>query len=197
MTPKPSFRRSRDLDKSSKFRQMQELTNDYYSEIKIHNIFHIAYKAIEFRTNKKQPTITFPIPILERQRDSPCHGGFVHKANCVCPVFVTGFKKKYLYEKVFFACMIKVVCKVAVHHSLDCLSTSPPCCRLRHLLASVFEERRNIRRELMELECSSRDIVYKIHRKERSLARLDAVVMETDVHDKVRQVNRRRSVGFS
>ena len=32
---------------------MQELTNDYYSEIKIHNIFHIAYKAIEFSTKKK------------------------------------------------------------------------------------------------------------------------------------------------
>ena len=62
-----SFRRSRDLDKSNKFRQMQALTNDYYSEIKIHNIFHIAYKAIECSTNKKEPTITFPIPILERQ----------------------------------------------------------------------------------------------------------------------------------
>ena len=81
VTQTPSFRRSRDLDKSNKFRQMQELTNDYYSEIKINNIFHIAYKAIELSTNKKEPTITFPIPILERQRGSPCHGGFVHKAN--------------------------------------------------------------------------------------------------------------------
>ena len=78
VTQTPSFRRSRDLDKSNRFRQIQELTNDYYSEIKIHNIFHIAYKAIEFSTNKKEPTITFPIPILERQRGSPCHGGFVH-----------------------------------------------------------------------------------------------------------------------
>ena len=33
MTQTPSFRRSRDLDKSNKFRQMQELTNDNYSEI--------------------------------------------------------------------------------------------------------------------------------------------------------------------
>ena len=41
MTQTPLFRRSRDLDKSNKFRQMQELTNDYYSEIKLHNIVHI------------------------------------------------------------------------------------------------------------------------------------------------------------
>ena len=47
VTQTPSFRRSRNLDKSNMFRQMQELTNDYYSEIKIHNIFHIAYKATE------------------------------------------------------------------------------------------------------------------------------------------------------
>ena len=84
MTQTPSFRRSRDLDKSNTFRQMQELTNDY-SVIKLHNIFHIAYKAIEFSTNKKEPTITFRIPILERQRGSHwswrCNGGFVHKAN--------------------------------------------------------------------------------------------------------------------
>ena len=70
VTQTPSFRRSRDLDKSNTFGQMQELTNDYYSEIKLHNIFHIAYKAIEFSTNKKEPTISFPIPILERQRGS-------------------------------------------------------------------------------------------------------------------------------
>ena len=45
MTQTPSFRRSRDLDKSNTFGQMQELTNDYYSEIKLHNIFHVAYMA--------------------------------------------------------------------------------------------------------------------------------------------------------
>ena len=50
--------------------ELQELTNDNYSEIKLHNIFHIEYKAIEYRTNKKEPTISFPIPILERQRGS-------------------------------------------------------------------------------------------------------------------------------
>ena len=51
MTQTPSFRQSRDLDKSNTFGQMKELTNDYYSEIKLHNIFHIEYKAIEFSTN--------------------------------------------------------------------------------------------------------------------------------------------------
>ena len=45
---------------------MQELSNDNYSEIKLYSTFHIEYKAIEFSTNKKEPTITFPIPILER-----------------------------------------------------------------------------------------------------------------------------------
>ena len=53
-----------------KFGQMQALTNDNYSEIKLYSIFHIEYKVIEFSTNKKEPTITFPIPILERQRGS-------------------------------------------------------------------------------------------------------------------------------
>ena len=30
---------------------IKEITNYCYSEIKLHNIFHIAYKAIEFSTN--------------------------------------------------------------------------------------------------------------------------------------------------
>ena len=51
---------------------MQELTNDNNSEIKLCSIFRIDYKAIEFSTNKKEPTIKFPIPLLERQRGSPC-----------------------------------------------------------------------------------------------------------------------------
>ena len=62
MTQTPSFRRSRDLDKSNKFGQMQELTNDNYSEIKLCSIFRIEYKAIEFSTNKKEPTIRPYIP---------------------------------------------------------------------------------------------------------------------------------------
>ena len=36
---------------------MQALTNDNYSEIKSYSVFHIEYKAIEFSTNKKEPTI--------------------------------------------------------------------------------------------------------------------------------------------
>ncbi len=72
MTQTPSFRRSRDLDKSNKFEQMQELTNDNYYEIKLCSIFRIEHKAIEFSTNKKEQTIIFPTPILERQRGSPC-----------------------------------------------------------------------------------------------------------------------------
>ncbi|KAI0222183.1 Kinesin-like protein KIF18A [Lamellibrachia satsuma] len=70
----------------------------------------------------------------------------------------------------------------------------PELDRLRSLLASVFEERRNIRRELLELESSSRDIIYKIHRKECSLARLEAVVMETVEQDKL-TAQLRRSIG--
>ena len=90
MTQTPSFRRSRDLDKSNHFRQIiQELPNDYYSEIKLHNIFHIAYKAIAFCTNKKEPTITFPIPIYDWNDNEAglCHGGFVHKANRCASTF--------------------------------------------------------------------------------------------------------------
>ena len=70
VTSKPSFHRVRDLDISSKFGQMPALTNDNYSEIKLYSVFHIEYKAIEFSSNKKEPTSIFPIPILERQRGS-------------------------------------------------------------------------------------------------------------------------------
>ena len=54
----PSFCRSRDLGKSNKFGQMQGLTNDTYSDIKLYIIFHIEYKHIDFITDKKEPTIT-------------------------------------------------------------------------------------------------------------------------------------------
>ena len=85
MTQTPSFRRSRDLDKSNTFGQMQELTNDYFPEIKLHNIFHIVYKAIEFSTNKKEPTIIIPDPNIGTTTRQPlimaANGGFVHKAN--------------------------------------------------------------------------------------------------------------------
>ena len=43
-----SFRLSHGLGNSNKVGQMQELTNDNYSDIKLYSIFHIEYKAIEF-----------------------------------------------------------------------------------------------------------------------------------------------------
>ena len=69
----PTFHLSRDLNKSNKFGQMQALKNDNYSEINLYSVlFHIEYTAIEFSTNKKETTITFPTSILERQRGSHC-----------------------------------------------------------------------------------------------------------------------------
>ena len=61
MTLTPSFRRSRDLDKSNKFGQLQELTNGSESDIKLYSIFDIEYTVIECNTNKKEATIAFPI----------------------------------------------------------------------------------------------------------------------------------------
>ena len=48
VTQTPSFRRSRDLDKSNKFGQMQELTNGNYSEIKLCRPY-IAYSVLNIR----------------------------------------------------------------------------------------------------------------------------------------------------
>ena len=45
----PLFRRPRGLGRSNKFGQMQELTNNNYSDISLCSIFHI-----EFFTNKKR-----------------------------------------------------------------------------------------------------------------------------------------------
>ena len=62
VTQTHSFRRSRELDKSNKFGQMQELTNNNYSEIKLYSIFHIEYKALEFSTNKNITNNYIPDP---------------------------------------------------------------------------------------------------------------------------------------
>ena len=87
MTQTPSFRRSCDLDKSDTFGQMKEVTNEYYSEIKLLNIFHIEYKAIEFSTNKKRTNNFIPDPNIGTTTRQPlimaADGGFVHKANGV------------------------------------------------------------------------------------------------------------------
>ena len=80
----PSFRRSRDLDKSNKFGQTQELTNDNYYEIKLYSIFRIEYNVIAFSTNKKEPTITFP---RNDNEAAPANGGFVNKVNVFLNVF--------------------------------------------------------------------------------------------------------------
>ena len=40
---------------------MQEVTKDTYSDIKLYSIVHIEYKASAFITNKKEPSITFPL----------------------------------------------------------------------------------------------------------------------------------------
>ena len=58
VTYMPSFRRSSDLDKSNKFRQMQDLTNDNDSDSRLYSIFHIEHKAIAFINSKTEPTIT-------------------------------------------------------------------------------------------------------------------------------------------
>ena len=80
MTQTPSFRRSRDLDKSNKFVHMQELTNDNYSEIKLCSIFRIEYKAIEFSTNKNQQ-LHSRSQYGNDTEAAPAYGGFVNKAN--------------------------------------------------------------------------------------------------------------------
>ena len=79
----PSFHRSRDLDKSNKFGQMQELTNDNYSEIKLCSIFRIEYKAIEFSTNKKKQQLHSRPQYWNDNEASPANGGFVNQANRV------------------------------------------------------------------------------------------------------------------
>ncbi len=47
------------------------------------HVFRIEYKAIEFSTNKKDPTVTFPIRQYWNDNEAaPASGGFVNKANC-------------------------------------------------------------------------------------------------------------------
>ena len=79
----PLFRRSRDLDKSNKFGQMQELTNDNYSEIKLCGIFRIEYKTIEFNANKKLHSRP---QYWNDNEAAPANGGFVNKANIALQV---------------------------------------------------------------------------------------------------------------
>ena len=61
MTQTPSFRRARDLDKSNTFRQMQELTNDYYSVIK-----YITYSILHIR----------PLNLVLIKKNQQLHSGY-------------------------------------------------------------------------------------------------------------------------
>ena len=84
MTQTPSFRRSRDLNKSNKFGQMQELTNDNYSEIKLCSIFRIEYEAIEFSTIIKKKQQLYSRSLYWNDNEAAAaNGGFVNKANYV------------------------------------------------------------------------------------------------------------------
>ena len=95
VTQTPSFRRSRDLDKSNKFRPMQELTNDYYSEIKLHNIFRIAYRPLTLVLIKKNQQLHSRSQYRNDNEAAPAIGGFVHKANVLC--FVSLFSQKCVW----------------------------------------------------------------------------------------------------
>ena len=64
-----SFRMSPGLGRSNKFRQMQELTNDDYTDIKLYYIFHIDLHIelqIELQINIKSTNNYMP--------DPPCAG---------------------------------------------------------------------------------------------------------------------------
>ena len=71
--------------RSEQFKQVwvdEILTNDNYSDIKLYIIFHIEYKVIEFITNKKEPTITFPIRQYWNDNEAaPANGGLVNNNN--------------------------------------------------------------------------------------------------------------------
>ena len=56
---------------------MQELTNVNYSETKLYSIFHIAYKVIEFSTNKKNHQLHSRSQYWNDNEAATDHGGFV------------------------------------------------------------------------------------------------------------------------
>ena len=75
VTQTPSLRRSRDLDKSNNFRQMQELTNDFYSVIVLHNIFHIAYRPLNLVLIKKNQQLHSGSQYWNDNEAATDHGG--------------------------------------------------------------------------------------------------------------------------
>ena len=55
ITRLPSIHRARDLGRSNKFGQMQELSNDeYYIDMMLYCIFHNAHGDIKLLINKKK-----------------------------------------------------------------------------------------------------------------------------------------------
>ena len=81
MTQTPSFRRSHDLDKSNKFRQMQELTNDNYLKLS-----YVAYSVLNIRPLnlvliKKNQQLHSQSQYWNDNEAAPAIGGFVNKAN--------------------------------------------------------------------------------------------------------------------
>ena len=89
MTKTHSFRRSRVLDKSNKFVQMDELTSDNYSEIKLHNILHI--RPLNLVLIKKHQQLHSRSQYWNDNEAAPANGGFVHKANdirCALSLYV-------------------------------------------------------------------------------------------------------------
>ena len=81
VTQTRSFRRSSDLDKSNKFGQMQELTNDNYSEI------YVAYSVLNIRPLnlvliKKNQQLHSRSQYWNDNEAPPANGRFVNKANC-------------------------------------------------------------------------------------------------------------------
>ena len=73
-----------DLDKSNKFGQMQELTNDNYSEIKLCSIFHIFIlniRPLNLVVIKKNQQLHSRPLYWNNNEAAPANGGFVNKAN--------------------------------------------------------------------------------------------------------------------
>lgn len=57
--------------------------------------------------------------------------------------------------------------------------------RLQGLLFSVFQDRMNVRKEILELEGSERDMQFKVHLKEKALTRMSLVFSDPTVMEKV------------
>ena len=57
--------------------------------------------------------------------------------------------------------------------------------RLQDVMFSVFRDRMNIRKEIMEMEGSDRDLTYRVYQKERCLNRIALLHSDTAATQKV------------